>query len=822
MPKVSIKTLLESGVHFGHRANKWDARMKPFIFTERNGIHIIDLQQTVEAINNAYSIVRDVVANGGTVLFVGTKRQAQDTVREEAVRAGMPYVTERWLGGMLTNWNTMFARIQEMERLESLRNSGEINRLTKKESLLIEREITRLNTRLDGVRSMTHLPDLVFIVDVGREYSAVRECNLLMIPIVALVDTNCNPQNVDYVIPSNDDAIRAIKLLVAKVADAVLEGKAMCKHEDMAENAMKDSRMVYKDEEASDEDLLGKSTLDKLAKVENKNSNIDELVGVKEDDDLLNEQSKSIDDGNYEPSSDSKLGRSAFRYTDISYPKTVWLGTPRFSLVVRLTVRYPSNSNKVKKVELKENIPVKVRLHSLSFDVLNEIEQEILTPADRDSPPIVFDLRPVELGPHIITLDFFQNGNPISTVSLPVYVVPDQIDMSVDNSGGGGDIPSKLLCFQPQIPPAIHMLYISYDQFQGGPALTFTLHKSGGVGQTFRPIPLECDLLSYSNRIYERFTVLQEGVEPSAKKVLRKHRILEADDIERRIRNFGQNLWRDIIPQELKSIYSQERKLWHDRTLLIVSDEPFLPWELIWPYGNNWEDTGPWCITTLFARWLRRDFNGNGHDAPANQLAFRSMACLVPTDSDLQAARDEKSFIEKLICDNNLEDLTPNPPSWGKVLDLLENGGYNWIHAAAHGNFYQEVPDGDSAVWLQDGHGFTPQDIVGYKVEAYIKTTRPAFVFNACHAGRLGWALTNLGGWSNRLISTGAGLFIAPLWTVSDVEALLFAKSFYTNLLNKKTIAESVRLARKDAFTKGDPTWLAYTVYAHPNAKIYL
>jgi small subunit ribosomal protein S2 len=229
MAVISMKALLESGVHFGHRTNKWDPRMKPFIFTERNGIHIIDLQQTVKALNNAYAVIRESVANGGMLLFVGTKRQAQDTIREEAMRAGMPYVTERWLGGMLTNWSTMYQRIQELERLEQMRDSGEINRLTKKEGLLIEREITRLQTRLSGIRDMKRLPDLVFIIDVGREEAAVHECNLLDIPIVALVDTNCNPQNIDYVIPSNDDAIRAIKLLVAKIADAVLEGRAMRK-----------------------------------------------------------------------------------------------------------------------------------------------------------------------------------------------------------------------------------------------------------------------------------------------------------------------------------------------------------------------------------------------------------------------------------------------------------------------------------------------------------------------------------------------------------------------------------------------------------------
>ena len=277
MAVISMKALLESGVHFGHRINKWDPRMKPYIFTERNGIHIIDLQQTVKLLNQAYTLIRDTVANGGTVLFVGTKRQAQETIREEATRAGMPYITERWLGGMLTNWSTMYARIQELNRLEGLRDSGEINRLTKKEGLLIQREIDRLLIRLSGVRNMKRLPDLLFVVDVGREDASVHEANLLNIPVVALVDTNCNPHGIDYVIPSNDDAIRAIKLLVAKVADAVLEGKAMRKEiepeeavaatpESRAERAQaqRAPRVVETDEEVEEGALLGASTLAKL------------------------------------------------------------------------------------------------------------------------------------------------------------------------------------------------------------------------------------------------------------------------------------------------------------------------------------------------------------------------------------------------------------------------------------------------------------------------------------------------------------------------------------------------------------------------------
>ena len=276
MAVIPMKALLESGVHFGHRTNKWDPRMKPYIFTERNGIHIIDLQQTSKMLSQAYNVIRDAVAGGGTVLFVGTKRQAQETVAEEAARCDMPYVTERWMGGMLTNWSTMNARIQELGRLEKMRDNNELDRLTKKEGLMIGRQITRLTTRLSGTRSMKRRPDLLFIIDVGREEAAVHEANLLNIPIVAMVDTNCNPQNIDFVIPSNDDAIRAIKLLVAKVADAVLEGKAMRKEEDeeklVAEtqarpekSARRIPKVVDVDEELEDNALLGEATLAKMS-----------------------------------------------------------------------------------------------------------------------------------------------------------------------------------------------------------------------------------------------------------------------------------------------------------------------------------------------------------------------------------------------------------------------------------------------------------------------------------------------------------------------------------------------------------------------------
>jgi small subunit ribosomal protein S2 len=262
-----MKALLESGVHFGHRTNKWNPKMRPYIFTERNGIHIIDLQQTVKLLDDAFNKIRDTVAAGGSILFVGTKRQAQETIQEEAERCGMPYVNQRWLGGTLTNWVTIQQRIVELTRLEKMFETGEINQLTKKEGLLIQREINRLQTRLSGIRNMKTLPDLLFVIDIEREDTAVREANSKGIPVIALVDTNCNPSEIDYVIPSNDDAIRAIKLLVGRMADAVIEGKMMRKDEEeevVIETPSKISRRIDDDEELDDEMLLGDSTRAKI------------------------------------------------------------------------------------------------------------------------------------------------------------------------------------------------------------------------------------------------------------------------------------------------------------------------------------------------------------------------------------------------------------------------------------------------------------------------------------------------------------------------------------------------------------------------------
>jgi len=236
---ASMKQLLEAGVHFGHQTRRWNPKMRPFIFTARNGIHILDLQQTAQRLNEAYRFITDVVANGDSVLLVGTKKQAQEAIKEAAEESGQFYVNQRWLGGMLTNFDTIQKRIRYLRDLEARKERGEFERLTKKEAQHLQDELDRLQRTLGGIKDMRRLPGVVFVIDTKKEHTAVLEARRLEIPIVALADTNCDPDEMDYPIPANDDAIRAVKLLATKVAEAAIEGRRQreAQAKDRAESA---------------------------------------------------------------------------------------------------------------------------------------------------------------------------------------------------------------------------------------------------------------------------------------------------------------------------------------------------------------------------------------------------------------------------------------------------------------------------------------------------------------------------------------------------------------------------------------------------------
>lgn len=289
MAIVTMKQLLETGVHFGHRTRRWNPKMARYIYTERNGVHIIDLQQTVKSLNTAYEFIKDTVAQGNQVLFIGTKRQAQETIIQEATRCEMPYVNMRWLGGTLTNWRTIKQRIDYLKDLEARQAAGEFDLLSKKEALMRQREIDKLNGRLGGLKNMEKLPGAVFIIDVMKEETAIKEADRVGIPLVGVVDTNCSPDYIDYVIPANDDAIRAIRLLAGKMADAALEGLSLRK------TSMPEEEEIY----AEDEKYLSAETLARLRKMQ-----LDEDGDADDDDDDDYEDDDDYDDDDYDEGDD--------------------------------------------------------------------------------------------------------------------------------------------------------------------------------------------------------------------------------------------------------------------------------------------------------------------------------------------------------------------------------------------------------------------------------------------------------------------------------------------------------------------------------------
>ena len=224
MSVISMKQLLEAGVHFGHQTRRWNPKMAPYIYTERNGIYIIDLQKSVGKVDEAYDAIKDCVANGGKILFVGTKKQAQDSIRNEAERCGMYYVNQRWLGGMITNFKTIQSRIAQLKKIEAMEEDGTFDVLPKKEVIKLKKQQEKLQKNLGGIKEMEEVPDMIFVVDPRKERICIQEAHTLGIPLVGICDTNCDPEELDYVIPGNDDAIRAVKLIVSKMADAVIEG----------------------------------------------------------------------------------------------------------------------------------------------------------------------------------------------------------------------------------------------------------------------------------------------------------------------------------------------------------------------------------------------------------------------------------------------------------------------------------------------------------------------------------------------------------------------------------------------------------------------
>lgn len=509
-------------------------------------------------------------------------------------------------------------------------------------------------------------------------------------------------------------------------------------------------------------------------------------------------------------------GQLLTRFVDISCPRRVWLQTSRISIVVRLN-EYPSRVSDAatEVLQARKEKPVQVTIDAPDFLLLGPgTQQLVLSSSEPESTPLVFDLAPLRVGTGAIHFDFTQDGDHLGSTALPIEITANEVSTQVQGHietplSSTGTVPAPdfilyITCRPASSPNELHFRLVSRDQ---------------SFEQEFLPHQLKKPLQDHTRTIYSSLTDLMSRIDSTALAVLGSAKPLSKEMIEDRLRTEGMNLWKELVPLELREHYARERAAWANKSLLIISDEPDIPWELLWPYGETWSDPHPLCLQMNLSRWLRSSPYEVTIPPPCQSVSLQRLATIVPIDTHLPSASRERSFLRTFMLQHQLQDVSPPEPTSKNVKQFLREETYDWVHVATHGNFYQADPDRASAIWLLDQQSLTPRDIIGEIAQA-IRHQRPAFVFNACEAGHQGWAINGLGGWASRLIGTGAGLFLAPLWPVDDRSAYRFTTAFYQSLLNGKSVGEAVRQARLEARQEGDPSWLAYSLYAHPNASV--
>lgn len=500
---------------------------------------------------------------------------------------------------------------------------------------------------------------------------------------------------------------------------------------------------------------------------------------------------------------ETEAGQTVVRYTDIACPEQVWIHAERVPVVVRLALEPSDLSRDTQQLSLRSDLPVTVLVTADNFHVLNGRRREMTIYPDRDSE-IVVDLKPLAVGPARISFDFVQGGNPVGTAGVRVDIAAEPVSQRGDAQL------ERVLRFDSGVAPPDLLLYVALEQQDGLAHLVYTLFQAGREhGQRFPAVPLRANPREYARSLYRTLDGMILSDESAAA-------LLEE------IKEIGQNLWNDLIPAGLRQLYFENQDKWAGKHLLLLSDEPYIPWELIWPFDmrTGKDDEGPWAQTLNLMRWLRGDALSAGYDGPAAQLTMTSVACLAPGDTNLASVAAERAYIRSAIEQLKLRDTTPTPLGKAAVLDLLARGDYSWLHVASHGEYSESASEQDAVIWLEGREYLAPQNLIGGKIMGNIYRSRPGFVFNTCYGSRQAWALTRLGGWANRLIGAGAGLFLAPMWTVRDDLASAFSEAFYDSLLRGKTAAESLQSGRLAAKQSGNPTWLAYSLYAHPNARI--
>lgn len=504
----------------------------------------------------------------------------------------------------------------------------------------------------------------------------------------------------------------------------------------------------------------------------------------------------------------SSVPATVTRYTDIACPRRIWVETPRVTAVVRLTRERTAFSTDAEGMEVRTDKPVLVQVVAPAFRVLGA-EQKPLTILPEADSETSFDLKPLGMtGQADIRFYFVQGGNPVGTASVTVEIVEMEVAASTERTA------AQLLRWQPGAAPPDLMLYVAHEYLRDKPHLIFTLYEQGSAqGRTFDSVQLAGDAQSLTQRLYQRLTQMAE-------QAAKGHNTISPAQVERGLRQIGQSLWQNVIPYELKELYTEKHAAWQGRSLLLISDEPHIPWELVWPADSKLNDANPWGVTLRLTRWLRCRSDGRDNVSPPSFINLSALASVMPKSSYLAMLTAEETHLKTLLAQHKIGDCSPAAADLDSVLALLAEGAYQWLHVSTHGNFDAADPNYGAELQLDEDTSLTPEDFWGHEVLAHIDQTRPGFVFNACHVGQQSWALTGMGGWASHLIGLGAGLFIAPLWAVGDTQALAFTQGFYDALLGDKTVAAAVHAGRMRAYRKGDPTWLAYSVYAHPNARL--
>jgi hypothetical protein len=507
------------------------------------------------------------------------------------------------------------------------------------------------------------------------------------------------------------------------------------------------------------------------------------------------------------------------RYTDILYPKQVVLDTPRFPVNIRLTVKKPlANGIEPQALKLQEDVEVSVCAKTEDFIALQELEQTTKILPDRDSPVVVFEFRPRRVGIGKINFLFHQRGEFLGS-SGDIKILVQERETSTHTYANHF---TEKIGREVDIEPVDLALYISWEQKDR--SLVFELRKPSDnqdFGRKFPAHHIDCDLEKYARDIHDRAEALTMSLDPAAA-AHGKKLVLTPETVYTQLKILGFKLWEELFPREFRELYAKERSNWRDSSLMLVTDDSSIPWEIVWPYDECWEDPEPWCISMQMARWLKRDARGNGFERTQGKLPFRRFCILAPSDSELANARYEAEHIKKLATACNAQDCSPQNVGEDEVRKFLEEGTYDWMHAIAHGNFSSEYPNEDSVLWLENGRVLTSDAFRGQAIAKHLREVRPGFFFNACEVGRLARGLRGTGGWASHLLKLGAGLFLAPQWIVDSNAACLFAKKFYCELLVENvTVAEAVRLARMASRNNGcNITWASYSLYAHPNARI--